>query len=740
MATQNILPSLQADEKTAHLGVRSVHIPNGMLETGRMLTDAGQGLQRASFGLALGLKRQRDEMNAREDALALAEAKNAYSNDMTKHVTELMQKSGTEARGITGQFDTFSDNAFNRWQSGLSPRAAREFKIWADQQHLSGWQRVQGHELSNVKGAQVEQGNQGLTNDIQMFSVHGDYRTLAMLDQDARAQYELLYGGSGDQESLDRYTQNLIDKAYGARLDYLIGQGLIDQATRFYNSMGQNGMPEASGAAREVMGKVLSDQQRELFINAKAIELNDTKVKIAGGDYSYGGWYPTEEAEVAFAEEYDKLLRSGTEEDRQTARVLSTIHQADLAVQRAHLAADKAQTLRDLRDWSDPYQAQQNLLQLQHVINKMGPSVLRDELIDEYTKYDTAIKREMKAREAEAKAEQRELRAEERQLIADWKEWKKEFKDDPERKGYVGLLKLRLGQSDATVRFGDAVYNMKSDEEFEQMLRDLSWRNNGYLTDDDVNDLRAQRRLGIASTERIDAADRVRRVLNELNDTDLWTGALASAAAPKLVDDVMEVVYRYTRGGKEGGKAIDEAINQVIYTKLAEERTSLTRLGTQSVTLAEWLGKGLDADGNLNADFDQKHFSWKFQNNEQRTRQTLREAGVPFNAQGGRSNYSMETQAAIMGVSRGPDTAAIERQEQAYARQEEIDEGYAIAHQAIEDGLDEAGLRHDLRKRWLLDRTGTPKPMVTSKIKAYKARIEEIVSYYNELKKQREGE
>lgn len=754
MAVQNITPQLQAEERTAQFHLHPVPIQNGLAQTGRMLTDAGQGLQKASFGLMLGLKRQKDEMDAREDALALAEAKNGYINEMAKKTTGLMQKSGTEARGITGQYEIDSGNAFNRWQTGLSLKAAREFKLWADQQHLTGWQRVQGYELSNVKGAQLEQGKQLLASDAQMFSTHGDFRTLAMLTQDAAAQYELQFGATEDQEALDKYVQGYIDQAYGARMDYLLKNGLYAQAEEFYDSLGKDGMPEPSASSRDTMRMVLDNSFKELRTLDAASVAYDTEVKPAGGDYSYGGYYATPDQEVAFAEAYDKRMRSQDPEDHKVAKAMAVLHQQNVAVQRAHLAADKAQTMGNLGDWSDPYQAQQNLLQLRNVIAKMGPSVLRDELIDEYNKYEAAIEREEKARAAEAKAARNEAKAEERQLIADGKEWQKEFNDDPERKGYVGALKLRLALSDPTVRtgevapylirYGEATYDAKDDAQFMQMLNDLSWRNDGFLTDKDIGELINSRRMGFASMERIDAAGRVASVLNELNDVDTWTGELASVAAPQLVDDIVKKVYQYTSGGAKKDADIDKAISQIILTKLSEERNQIARLGVGTITLGEWLGKGLNADGTFNADFDQKNFSYKYQTLQQRVSNTMGTLRSQYNSQGGRDNYTLESQAAaaaetIAYEQAKPNPERIEAQERAYARQEEMDEARTMARQALEEGLDEAGFRRQLLNRYINDRTGTPKPMTPKKAKEAWARVNETLRYYNELKQQREG-
>lgn len=759
MALQNITPQLQAEERTAQFHLHPVPIQNGLAQTGRMLTDAGQGLQKASFGLMLGLKRQKDEMDAREDALALAEAKNGYINEMAKKTTGLMQKSGTEARGITGQYEIDSGNAFNRWQTGLSMKAAREFKLWADQQHLTGWQRVQGYELSNVKGAQLEQGKQLLASGAQMFSTHGDFRTLAMLTQDAAAQYELQFGATEDQEALDKYVQGYIDQAYGARMDYLLKNGLYAQAEEFYDSLGKDGMPEPSASSRDTMRTVLDNSFKELRTLDAASVAYDAEVKPAGGDYSYGGYYATPDQEVAFAEAYDKRMRSQDPEDHKVAKAMAVLHQQNVAVQRAHLAADKAQTMGNLGDWSDPYQARQNLLQLRNVIAKMGPSVLRDELTDEYNKYESAIEREEKARAAEDKAARNEAKAEERQLAADWKEWQKEFNDDPERKGYVGALKLRLAMSDPTVRrsevapqpylirYGEATYDAKDDAQFMQMLNDLSWRNGGFLTDKDIGELINSRRMGFASVERVDAAGRVASVLNELNDVDTWTGELAAVAAPQLVDDIVKKVYQYTSGGAKKDADIDKAISQIILTKLSEERNQIAHLGVGTITLGKWLGKGLNADGTFNADFDQKHFSYKYQTLQQRVSNTMGTLRSQYNSQGGRDNYTLESQAAaaaetIAYEQAKPNPERIEAQERAYVRQEEIDEWRTLAHQALEEGLDEATFKRQLENRWTFDvirGTRSPRPMVPDKRRMYNKRIDEILSYYREQKQQREG-
>lgn len=604
MATQNILPSLQADEKTAHLGVRSVHIPNGMLETGRMLTDAGQGLQRASFGLALGLKRQRDEMNAREDALALAEAKNAYSNDMTKHVTELMQKSGTEARGITGQFDTFSDNAFNRWQSGLSPRAAREFKIWADQQHLSGWQRVQGHELSNVKGAQVEQGNQGLTNDIQMFSVHGDYRTLAMLDQDARAQYELLYGGSGDQESLDRYTQNLIDKAYGARMQYLLEQGDVEGATRFFDSIGTNGMPSAGAAVMEAMRIPLMDKQRGLEAKFKA-NAALTHIMSSAGPRALGGQFMTEEMVNAVAEYRADLQRSTDPRSRALLVEFDAQWSAEQKRMAANRAAAQANVMRGLfRNPYDPDQCAKDLEELQSRINAMPPTVAREDAED---LYNSEFKSYLSLLNHVSES-QKSAQAEQKRILEDRKK-------DPARQvleSYLVNNVACMAEPVFTIGSGEEYteYDGKDRDKLSVFLERANMRNGGPLTDEAANQIWMICTQQFYAEPRRKAVARVGRLFQDMGLAGDYDPKLIAQAAPWLIDYAVNSAYRLSNDGKITGKDVENDIDKDVLLEMKRKFYVPRWDGYDFWDTASIIDKAIKADGTVDYQYLENAFGW----------------------------------------------------------------------------------------------------------------------------------
>ena len=165
MALQNITPQYQAEEKTAQLHLRPVPIHNGLYETGKMLTDAGQGLQKGAFSLTLGLKQRNDRLQAEEDELNLADKLNYVTSEATKYVAEYKKLGGMATEGGTQKYDAFMDGLLAKGQEGLSPKAARAFGQRFASLRLSLWNTVNGHEYSNVKSARI-QGIQGQIENL----------------------------------------------------------------------------------------------------------------------------------------------------------------------------------------------------------------------------------------------------------------------------------------------------------------------------------------------------------------------------------------------------------------------------------------------------------------------------------------------------------------------------------------------------------------------------------------------
>ena len=194
MALQNITPQYQAEEKTAQLHLRPVPIHNGLYETGKMLTDAGQGLQKGAFSLTLGLKQRNDRLQAEEDELNLADKLNYVTSEATKYVAEYKKLGGMATEGGTKKYDAFMDDLLAKGQEGLPPRAARTFGQRFASLRLSLWNTVNGHEYSNVKSARI-QGIQGqIENLAATFKLTRDPAVLQQIKESYNQLWEAQTG------------------------------------------------------------------------------------------------------------------------------------------------------------------------------------------------------------------------------------------------------------------------------------------------------------------------------------------------------------------------------------------------------------------------------------------------------------------------------------------------------------------------------------------------------------------
>jgi len=194
MALQNITPQYQAEEKTAQFHLRPVPIYNGLYETGKMLTEAGQGLQKGTFSLALGLKQRNDKLQAERDDLALTDALNKATTEGTKFAAELNKRTGREAEGNTQKLDTFMDNMLANSQANLTPRAARIFGQRFASLRLSLWNSVNGHEFSNTRSASIAEKKNLVQNGLATYQLTEDPNDLiAALGYQADL-YEAQYG------------------------------------------------------------------------------------------------------------------------------------------------------------------------------------------------------------------------------------------------------------------------------------------------------------------------------------------------------------------------------------------------------------------------------------------------------------------------------------------------------------------------------------------------------------------
>jgi len=575
MALQNILPNIQADAGGAQLRLHPVPVPNGLAETGRMMSDAGQGLMKASFGLMVGLKRQNDEMVAKEDALALAEAKNAYTKDMTTHITELMKKTGSEAKGITEQFKTYNGNSFDRWSQTLSPNNQRLFKMWAEQQGLSYWQRVQNHEDKNVTGAKIDLTAQTADSDLNNFAVSGDMQSMYNLIMDTGALYEATYGDSEDQEAMTKYVQSAIDKALGARLDYLFKNGDIEGGIAFYDSIGKDGMPNLSEEMKTRVEATVN-QQRDILNVRTEVNYLGQGTALEGGAYSYGGLYHTAEQDLKRAEmeEYlsqqtDPLAKLRLAEYRKYMDNLER-------VQDARLTAEYTGYIKDLGQGTTYESHLQDYLKLCERTDAIPDgTLLHAKMVDARNKAYKSLISEQKTMQAEEEHAYNLWK----QLRNDSEKQRKDFENDKDRQYLVETMKIGLHKYKPSVRYNGMQYDLTDHDTLETFLYEASWQQGGILTDKDIEYIRRYMGGGASAEWRNVAEEAIMNVFNRGRKTEeKWTMFDVARFDPTLTDDVLEQMA-FLAGEK--GKLSDTDKTKLfdyITKRFAESRGGKTRM------------------------------------------------------------------------------------------------------------------------------------------------------------------
>jgi len=641
MALQNILPNIQADAGGAQLHLHPVPVPNGLAETGRMMTDAGQGLMKASFGLMVGLKRQNDEMVAKEDALALAEAKNGWMKSMTEDYVNWEKRTGSEAAGITNEFKASNAPRYDRFAAKLNPNNQRLFKIWVEQQSLSFWQRVQGHEDKNVNGALIAQGEQGMNDAIAMHGQMGDSRSMSNLIQSARELYATIYGGSSDEEAIGKFVQGYVDKAHGARVSQLLESGDVTGAEKYFNSIGKDGVPGASEVALAKMKSVLTDQIKDRNINMKVDRLM-TKIDVAAGEGSVGGMFNTEEGELAFLNEYNDLM-SGSDEDKETARRLKIQYSAKKELRGANMAAAIASLTKDKFQSTDLQIIGHDLIEFKRGID-MLPDGREDkkELMKLYNKLKADYDQDIKT------AEEKNLKAAET-LQAKLDKQREAIVKDPARKTAAAYVKMIAGGAhDGRIKAGQTWYNLKNKNEREAFFLKCKYGvKGGFLLEEDIEAINELIENPQRSHDRVAAADMIADVLNEGNKSKPWDFEEVNRAAPGLIDDVL----RFQVNGTPKTAAEKLAVRKYIEKRLLEEREEIVdpyiiRAGSQlpyvgkvfpvvytnlfgtrgfngkTMTYKEFLYNGIDDNGNYTGGYGQAEFERLVQTGEQRTKLT----------------------------------------------------------------------------------------------------------------------
>ena len=623
MATQNILPTLQADEKSAQLRLHPVPIQNGLIDAGRMLTDAGQGLQKASFGLMLGLRRRQEELQAKEDNLLLAEAKNRYLSAMTTKETELDKRTGKEAAGSTKEIQDTSITARDKaGQIIQNSDQLRAFNIWADQQSLSYSTRQQKREYANVNGAEIEKRNQVISNDQKNYVLSGDAHDLDMLILDAQDQYVATFGGNQDVGAMNQYVQNVIDETIGKRLDNLFKEGKLEEGIAYFDSLGKNGVPDLSEQEKKAAEFVVN-RQREILDVKNQVQLFGALDVASGGEKSFGGKYRTAEQDLAMANRREEIQKSDLPEWKKKMLLdgYDAYMKATIARQEAALGADVAVNTNDLGLYQDFDSLMKDYDTLNQRIDLMPDSIARDTLISMSKKLWNSLTPEINAR----KAEEQKAYSLAKQYRTDMEKAYKDWSNDKTRQSNVALLKNYACMRNPVAKYNGRSYDLTKPEEREAFLFNEAWYNYGPLVQEDIAFFRKLWNNEIAPTYLINAEEQIKSYLNDNTKDKNWKQGLVAVMMPSLVDEVMLYTMKLDEEGNiPKGSTKEKALREFIQAKLSERRYTEGLISNSYFTGNEFVGKGLDEKGNVDLyGYDLINFSKQKQTLEDRIKHDL---------------------------------------------------------------------------------------------------------------------
>ena len=654
MALQNITPQYQAEERTAQFHLRPVPIPNGLAQTGRMLTDAGQGLQKASYGLMLGLKKQKDAMDEEEGALALAKAKNAWLADRSRIMTDLQKKQGSNAEGVTNEYLNGTRNSYDRWSQTLDPKRAREFEIWYEQMDLSGREKMQNHEFSNTMQAAVTLESQNRSDATASFGTTGNLLDLdAALDSHDRlfalknggifterelADFDRLNPGATPEQrapyearvnELNASRQNTIDEALAKRMQYLLNQGDVYSATRFFEAMGKGSLPDASPAAKEAMRVPLENKQKGLEAQSRAGTAL-TNILSSAGYRALGGTYMTEEMVTAVADYRAEKARSSDPRDREELvafDALWSVEQKKMAANRAAAQANVASGL--FRNPYDPVAYARDLAELQNRINAMPPSLAREDAEDLYNseyKHYTSLLNSIEEQQRSAQAEQRRI-IEER-------------KKDPARQVLESYLVNNVAcMSEPVFTIGSGAdyteFDGRDKEKLWAFLVRANIRNGGPLTDEGVNQIWMTCTGEISAEPRRKAVARVGRLFHDMGLAENVDPDILAQAAPWLIDYAVNSAYRLSNGGKNTDKAVETDIDKDVLLEMKREFYVPRWDGHDFWDTAHIIAKAVKPDGRIDYQALENAFGWP-------RYRTGRKAAGPNGPTGGYSNKEVD--------------------------------------------------------------------------------------------------
>lgn len=593
MAVNNILPQYQAEERSAEVRVHPVPMPNHMDMAGRLLSQAGGDIQKVAFGVALDMKRRKDETDERNRALLMSEKTAALTTDVTKRVTELMKLQGTEASGATAMYEKAFQTALNQHSSGLGIEDMRKFRAWANQLYISNWKSVNGHEYQQITQANVQLCKDNARQLGSTYAMKGDADSLAQYEGECTRVWEAM-GRSTDAPEYEGFMRDNRDQAISSHVDYLLRQGKAEDALDYYDRMATRVSPAMKAQIEPRLADASNDR-----INRGRAGVFLGEINGVSGDKSLGGRYPSAARQQAYAKKDQELAASADPNDKITRQYLREIFQADTEVKEATLAADYAELTSKMAVEDTWGNVLSNISYLDFLLPTMPDSELKDRLQTLHDKLVDHEKGLQSEQNAKTRAEQAEARERAAAAKAAYAEWEK----DPLRQATAAFAKTAAARSDHKVYFNGMSFNLK-----EPGQRNAFFLAAGdILTKQDKELITATAEGQYHTGERTQACYDIMQYMKTLAPKETWTQDTVNFLMPDLVDEYMMVRARWTQNGKVTGKAVEDALQTWLVKQLVGKRDATGYAGFWNKNTQEfkWFAsKAINSDGTINPKFD----------------------------------------------------------------------------------------------------------------------------------------
>lgn len=612
MATQNILPRYQAEERGAQVNLHPVRLPNPWEGIGEAITNAGQNLQRAGASFALDLKRRQDRLQEREDSLAITEKMNAVSMAASLKMREYLKLEGANAAKSAEHFMNDYNQIVEQNGQGLSPEGDRLYRIQTQRAFMPMYLKMMDHEDVNVRSAQLQAGQQAVENAGAVYTEVGDMTSFNNAVDQWKENRRLTRGGYMEEDELRRglmeaeqgqMRQSDLDNMqaryeedsaalkafkgmlYSNRFDHLMKIGDIVGAQKLYDSV-KGGVDET----------ISMEMKARLDDNIKQANLKfDAQVMMADINTHASedglGRYLTESEEQAYAYQVERLENSTDPDDKIRLQHLKNMWNARVSSMKTNLASDMAEQMYGLFQTDDINQNGLDITELENRMSKLPNSKMKECLQQILEQRKSAYKTQITSISNALKSK------------------RTEDKNNDFRKGQVALLKMICATNNKVYEDGDLKWDLKNEAQRNLFFATYAYESGGILFQEDIDEMKTLLGGGDGKL-RYNAGEMIASVLNQANKDKPWTSTLVNAAMPDLVDDVMNISFIYSNKGKDiDNKGVHNAVISYIDARMLEPAWGKGIVLDYKTTRLEYSNNGIDKDGNLSNQWELRPFS-----------------------------------------------------------------------------------------------------------------------------------